>query len=193
MTNDLMTIVAIGADYNPTLQLVRSIERSSASSPKNSRFSRFQVPGSETYASYMVIVPNLVTDAAPLARNPVFLYYSDQFTQPQAFRPDIVVSIDDVFDDKINMLDAHVSQFYQWLPWTMGQLQLVPKLPAERKRWLATQPLAAREIQTDWREALDKRYGVRAARIQHAEAFEITEYGRQPSEAEIRQLFPFFP
>jgi hypothetical protein len=103
-----------------------------------------------------------------------------------------VVSIDDVFDDKINMLDAHVSQFYEWLPWTMGQLQLVPKLPAERKRWLATQPLAAREIQTDWREALDKRYGVRAP-IQHAEAFEITEYGRQPSEAEIRQLFPFFP
>jgi hypothetical protein len=141
----------------------------------------------------MVIVPNLVTDAASLARNPVFLYYSDQFTQPQAFRPDIVVSIDDVFDDKINMLDAHVSQFYEWLPWTMGQLQLVPNLPAERKRWLATQPLAAREIQPDWREALDKRYGVPAARIQHAEAFEITEYGRQPGEPEIRGLFPFFP
>ena len=144
-------------------------------------------------ASYMVIVPNLVTDAAPLARNPVFLYYSDRFTQPQPFRPDIAVSIDDVFDKKIDMLDAHVSQFYEWLPWTMGQLQMVPKLSVERKKWLATQPLAAREIQPDWRQALDKRYGVRAAQIQHAEAFEITEYGRQPGEAEIRQLFPFFP
>jgi hypothetical protein len=40
---------------------------------------------------------------------------------------------------------------------------------------------------------LDKRYGVRAARIQHAEAFEISEYGRQPGEPEIRRLFPFFP
>ena len=144
-------------------------------------------------ASYMVIVPNLVTDRAPLARNPVFLYYSDRFTRPQPFRPDIVLSIDDVFDKKINMLDAHVSQFYEWLPWTMGQLQQVPKLPAERKKWLAEQPLVRREIQPDWREALDKRYGARAARIQYAEAFEITEYGRQPSEAEIRQLFPFFP
>jgi hypothetical protein len=32
-----------------------------------------------------------------------------------------------------------------------------------------------------------------AAHIQHAEAFEITEYGRQPNEEEIRALFPFFP
>jgi len=33
----------------------------------------------------------------------------------------------------------------------------------------------------------------RAAKVQYAEAFEICEYGRQPSESEIRELFPFFP
>jgi hypothetical protein len=33
---------------------------------------------------------------------------------------------------------------------------------------------------------------VQAAAIQHAEAFEITEYGHQPSEKEIRKMFPFF-
>ena len=32
-----------------------------------------------------------------------------------------------------------------------------------------------------------------ANRIQHVEAFEITEYGHQPNEEEIRKLFPFFP
>jgi len=69
-------------------------------------------------ASYMVIVPNLVPDAPPLTRNPVFLYYSDRFTRPQSFRADIVVSIDDVFDKKINMLHSFVSQFYELLPWT---------------------------------------------------------------------------
>lgn len=58
-------------------------------------------------ASYIVIVPDLVTDTPPLKRNPVFLYYSDRFTRPQPFRADIVVSIDDVFEKKINMLDAH--------------------------------------------------------------------------------------
>jgi len=144
-------------------------------------------------ASYMVIVPSLVPDAPALKRNPVFLYYSDRFTRPQPFRPDIVVAIDDVFDKKINMLDAHVSQFYEWLPWTEGELDQVPKDPAARKKWLATWPSAERKMRPEWREALEKWYGARAAGVQHAEAFEITEYGRQPSEAEIRRLFPFFP
>ena len=144
-------------------------------------------------ASYMVIVPSLVADTPPLARNPVFLYYSDRFTQPQPFRADIVVSIDDTFDKKVSMLDAHVSQFYEWLPWTMGQLEQVPKDPLERKKWLASQQLTVRKLQPEWREVLEKRYGAQAAHIQHAEAFEITEYGHQPSEEEIPRLFPFFP
>ena len=144
-------------------------------------------------ASYMVIVPNLVKDAPPLPRNPIFLCYSDRFTRPQAFRPDIVVSIDDVFQKKIEMLDAHVSQFYEWLPWTTGTFDQVPKDVIERKKWLATQPMVVRMASPEWRDALEKRYGAEAARIQHVEAFEITEYGRQPSEEEIRKLFPFFP
>lgn len=144
-------------------------------------------------ASYMVIVPNLVTDTPPLSHNPVFLYYSDRFTRPEPFRPDIVVSIDDVFEKKIDMLDAHVSQFYEWLPWTMGQSDQVPKAPSERKKWLASQISERSKVHPEWREALEKRYGVKAAGIQRAEAFEITEYGHQPSEEEIRKLFPFFP
>jgi hypothetical protein len=48
-------------------------------------------------------------------------------------------------------------------------------------------------VRPEWRDALQKRYGVSAARIQHAETFEITDYGRQPGEEEIRKLFPFFP
>ncbi len=144
-------------------------------------------------ASYMVIVPNLAPDTPPLAKNPVFLYYSDRFTRPQPFRADIVVSIDDVFEKKINMLDAHVSQFYEWLPWTEGELEQVPHDPVERKKWLASWPSAERKLQPEWREAMEKRYGAQAAHIQHAEAFEITEYGHQPSEEEIRRLFPFFP
>jgi len=144
-------------------------------------------------ASYMVIVPNIVSDTPALRRNPVFLYYSDRFTRPQPFRADIVVSIDDAYMKKVEMLDAHVSQFYEWLPWTEGQLADVPKDPAARKAWLATQMLAESKVRPEWRAALEKRYGAEAARVQHAEAFEITEYGRQPSEEEIRLLFPFFP
>jgi LmbE family N-acetylglucosaminyl deacetylase len=145
-------------------------------------------------ASYMVIVPNLVKDTPPLSRNPVFLSYSDRFTKPQPFRPDIAISIDDVYEKKIDMLDAHVSQFYEWLPWTDGKLDQVPKDAIARKKWLAAQPISERKKATpEWRESLEKRYGADAAHIQHVEAFEITEYGRQPGEEEIRKLFPFFP
>ena len=58
---------------------------------------------------------------------------------------------------------------------------------------MAAGPLAARKLQPEWRESLEKRYGAQATSIRHVEAFEITEYGRQPSEEEIRKLFPFFP
>ena len=31
-----------------------------------------------------------------------------------------------------------------------------------------------------------------AAKVKHAEAFEICEYGRRPEKAELKRLFPFF-
>src|SRR5205807_2286282 len=142
-------------------------------------------------AAYMVTVPNVVSEVPALRKNPVFLNFYDNFTRPQPFRPDIVVSIDDVYDKKIDMLDAHVSQVYEWLPWHDGQLEQVPKEPTARRKWLAAQ--RPEKVLPEWRESLSKRYGGDATRIQHAEAFEITEYGRQPSEEEIRILFPFFP
>jgi len=142
-------------------------------------------------ASFMVTVPNIVTDTPALRKNPVFLYYSDRFTRPQPFRPDIVVAIDDVFEKKIAMLDAQVSQMYEWLPWLDGKLDQVPKDPAARKKWLAEQRPS--RVQPEWKAAVEKWYGGQSASVQRAEAFEITEYGRQPDDAEIRKLFPFFP
>ena len=145
-------------------------------------------------ASYMVTVPDIVPDVPALRKNPVFLFFSDHFTRPQAFRPDIVVSIDDVYEQKLDMLDAHVSQFYEWLPWHDDQLNEVPKDPAARKKWLATRNSPViQHVRTEWLESLEKRYGSQAGKIKYAEAFEITEYGHQPSEQEIRMLFPFFP
>lgn len=141
-------------------------------------------------ASYMVTVPNLLTDTPAIRKNPLFLYYSDGFRRPQPFRPDIVVSIDDVADKKYRALDAHVSQFYEWLAWHAGRLEEVPKDPAARLGWLKSVRRFA--MQDGWKESARKRYGAAADAIQHAEAFEITEYGFQPTEEEIRRLVPFF-
>jgi len=142
-------------------------------------------------AAYMVIVPNIAPETPPLKKNPVFLYYQDGFEKPAPFRPDVAVSIDDVWDTKVNALDAQDSQFYEWLPWTSGQLDEVPKDKAARKEWLSK--FRGGRISPDVRSALEKYYGKdKAASVQHAEAFEVCEYGKQPSPEELKKLFPFF-
>jgi LmbE family N-acetylglucosaminyl deacetylase len=139
-------------------------------------------------AAYMVVVPNIVPDVPPLRRNPVFLYQQDNFQRPNPFRPDIAVDIDSTWEKKVDALDAHVSQVYEWLPWVDGRLDSVPKDPAERRKWLGG--FRSGRISDAVRAALVKWYGDRAAKVQHAEAFEICEYGRQPKDDEIRRLFP---
>ncbi len=140
-------------------------------------------------AAYMVMVPNLVPEVPALRKNPIFLYYEDGFQRPNPFRPDVAVSIDDSFDTKINALDAQVSQMYEWLPWVAGNLDTVPKDPEARKKWLAR--TRAGRISTAIRAALEKRYGAEAGqKIQHAEAFELCEYGRRVSMEELQKLFP---
>jgi hypothetical protein len=137
----------------------------------------------------MVVVPNICPDTPPLRKNPVFLYFEDQFQKPAPFRPDVAIDIDSVFDLKLAALDAHVSQVYEWLPWVDGLLDTVPKDPAARKTWLAQN--RGGEIAPAVRHALEKWYGPgRAAKIRHAEAFEVCEYGRQPGEDDLRRLLP---
>jgi len=140
-------------------------------------------------AAYMVVAPNICPDTPPLRNNPVFMYFQDGFQKPAPFRPDIAVDIDDVWEKKIDALDAHVSQVYEWLPWVDHALDQVPKDPAERKKWLASQ--RDRGVNPEVRKALIKWYGPeRGNKIRHAEAFEICEFGRRPDEATLRKLFP---
>jgi LmbE family N-acetylglucosaminyl deacetylase len=142
-------------------------------------------------AAYMVIVPNIASDTPALKKNPVFMYYSDNFPKPAPFRPDVAVSIDDVFEQKIDALDAQDSQFYEWLPWTAGRLEEVPKDKKARREWLAKNRFGS--INADTRAALEKYYGnAKAAQVKHAETFEVCEYGRQPNQEELKKLFPFF-
>ena len=43
-----------------------------------------------------------------------------------------------------------------------------------------------------YRDALVKFYGQeRARKVHYAQAFEVCEYGRQPSRDELKQMFPF--
>jgi LmbE family N-acetylglucosaminyl deacetylase len=143
-------------------------------------------------AAYMVVVPNIAPDTPALRKNPTFMYFQDGFQRPNAFRPDVAISIDDVIEKKMDMLDAHVSQMYEWLPWVAGKLETVPKAAADRRRWL--RETRAGEPTSAVRATLVKWYGAaKGNAVRHAEAFEICEYGTRPDEAAIRKLFPFLP
>ncbi len=73
-----------------------------------------------------------------------------------------------------------------------GNLDRVPKDPEARLEWLR-KGRSGRGVSEAVRQALRKWYGAQADSIRQAEAFEVCEYGRRPSDSEIRKLFPFFP
>lgn len=149
-------------------------------------------------AAYMVAVPFFCPDVPPLKKNPVFLYSSDRFQKPYPFEPDIAVAVDDVFEKKVDALLALESQTFEG--GALGSAEKAAAAPPAsqpqlrrawlREKWDRRQGGEANK----YRSSLIRWYGEeRAKQIQYAEAFEICEYGHQPSEAEIRRLFPFFP
>ena len=146
-------------------------------------------------ASYMVIVPNVCPDTPPLSKNPLFLYMEDNFTKPYPHEPDIVVSIDNIIELKIDGLHAHTSQMYEWLPWTNGGDEILAKIPTtnnERRKWLTKRVKnRSNNIDSIKRISLVKWYGKDLAKkVKYIESFEVAEYGMQPTDKDIRSLFP---
>lgn len=147
-------------------------------------------------SAYMVAVPFLCPDTPPLKKHPVFLYSYDRFQTPAPFRPDIVVAIDPVIEKKLDALVAMESQFVEG--GALGSADRSPKNAAEREvaRRRVRESFSRRfaAIADRYREELIEVYGKeKGKQIRYAEAFEICEYGRQPTEEELRQLFPFLP
>lgn len=142
-------------------------------------------------AAYMVIVPNVAPDVPPLTKNPVFLYSADRFQKPNPFEADVAVDIDAVFEQKVYGMAAHASQYFDWLPWTSGTLDQIPEDEAGRLEFLAKRRPFTPGPST--RESLISWYGEKGKKVQHAEGFEICEYGKQPGKKELYRLFPMLP
>lgn len=143
-------------------------------------------------AAYLVIVPNVTPDTPPLKKNPVFLYMRDNFQKPYPFSKDIAVIIDESVDQKIEALAAHDSQMFEWLPWVSGvNMAEVPTDKTERLAWLKKRYAAEKNWKEDDLAAIKKWYpNAKSTEVKHVEFFEICEYGKQPSPAEIKILFP---
>ena len=144
-------------------------------------------------SAYMVGVP-FFTDIPPLKRNPVFLYASDRFQRPNPFRADVAIGIDDVIEPTLDALLVMESQIQEG--GADGHAGLFPDDEAgrQKRREDVRRNLARRYAgEADrYRDALVKFYGeTRGKSFHYAQAYEVCEYGRQPSAADLKQLFPF--
>lgn len=140
-------------------------------------------------SAYMVAVPFFCPDTPPLKRNPVFLFYPDRFKKPNLFQPDIVVAIDKVIDKKLDALDVLESQFLEG--GAEGSADLL-KQPDRRRQVRTGFANRSQSIAKRFHDKLADWYGKdQADKVQYAEAFEVCEYGRQPSREELGRLFPF--
>ena len=136
-------------------------------------------------------VPNIFPETEALPANPPMMYMSDEFQKPMPFQADVVIAIDEVVDRKIDALDRHTSQVYEWLAWHGGRQERVPSGDDARAAWLRERytPESAR-VADRFRERLIARYGVEKGRaVKYAEALEICEYGGALTEEKIEELF----
>jgi N-acetylglucosamine malate deacetylase 1 len=100
-----------------------------------------------------------------------------------------------VMDKKLDALAVMESQFLEG--GANGHEGLIPKNAEERaKRVKEVRDGHARRnigVADRFRSVLKEWYGDEAAaKVKHAEAFEICEYGRRPDKAELKRLFPFY-
>jgi LmbE family N-acetylglucosaminyl deacetylase len=145
-------------------------------------------------SAYMVTVPFFAPDVPPLKKNPVFLYTSDRFERPNPFRADVAVSIDEVIEPTLDALLVMESQIHEG--GANGYAGIFPSDPAgkQKRRDEVRKSLAGRYASSanHYRDALVKFYGdERGKKVRYAQAFEICEYGRRPTQEELKQLFPF--
>jgi LmbE family N-acetylglucosaminyl deacetylase len=142
-------------------------------------------------AAVLVVAPFFTPDTAPTKVNPIFLYYSDGFQDPKPFEPTLVVGIDDVAEKKWQCVSAMPSQFGDKDSWQGRTLPNVPEGDRERQAYLlelVKKRNAA--VAEQYRQRLRTIYGAEQGnKVQYAEAFQISQYGRQVPEDELKRLF----
>jgi LmbE family N-acetylglucosaminyl deacetylase len=136
-------------------------------------------------AAYMVTVPFFCPDTPHLTRNPVFMFYQDGFQKPYPFQPDVVVSIDDAIEKKLDCVAALESQFFEG--GANGSADLIPKdeVGREERRKAMRRGFSNRFAAParDYRAQLKHLYGEQKGEAaKFAEAFESCYYGRRPDD-----------
>ena len=141
-------------------------------------------------AGYLLGVPHWCDSVKAQRLRPVILYMTDPFTYPRELRPDVMIDVTDCMDDWCEGLDAQVSQFYDWLPWDRGMEEEVAALGDRsdiaarnayiKRHWAVTKQRDAERFADAWREENPGR-----PVPEYMEVFEVSEYGRAPTEDDL--------
>jgi len=147
-------------------------------------------------SAYLLGVPLWCPETPVPAVRPAIYFLRDAFMHPSELRPDIVFDIGDEMDQLLTALCSHESQFFEWLVFDKRIAEPVPSSLEGRKAFIEKHWMIPRKAYDAKRfhARLEAVYGKeRARRIRYAEAYELSEYGYQPTADEVRQFFPFVP
>jgi LmbE family N-acetylglucosaminyl deacetylase len=140
----------------------------------------------------VVQAPFFVPDTPATPRNPIYLNSADGFDVPKTFVPSVVVDIDAVAEKKFQCIAAMPSQFGDADSWQGRTLPNMPTDEAGRKAYIVETVkgwLAAGA--NEYRAQLIARYGQeRGSKVKYAEAFQLNQYGRQVTAADLDTLLP---
>ncbi len=145
-------------------------------------------------AAVLVVAPFFEPLTPSVDRNPIVLHDSDNFEKPNPFQPDIVVSIDASAEAKWDCVRAMPSQMADADSWQGRYLTGVPDDQEARAEFILDRFKRGTAATADkYRDRLIELYGAEEGNaVVYAEAFEICQYGRQPTMEELQELFPTF-
>ena len=141
-------------------------------------------------ATYLLGVPHWCPDVPRPSVLPAVFFMSDEFTVPRPLLPDLLIDGDPYIERVADAALCHESQVFEWLPFDGGFADEVPDrsdVAACRafvtRHWLAQKAADATRFAAAWRERNPDRE-VPA----FVEAFELSEYGRKPTDIELDWL-----
>ncbi len=144
-------------------------------------------------AAFLVNVPKILPEVPAVEQSPLFLYTRGRYINPQKLQPDIVVDITPVIREKAYVIDAHVSQMYEWLPWINRNNDVIPETEEGKIEYILRQYVLKRgEIKEKDKPVVEKWYRDNTKKVKTIEAFEICEFGSTVDDQDIRELFPMF-
>ncbi|HET7697303.1 MAG TPA: PIG-L family deacetylase [Vicinamibacterales bacterium] len=142
-------------------------------------------------SAVVVAAPFFAPYTPPTRRNPIFLFYSDNFQKPYPFDPIVAVGIDDVAEKKWACIGDMPSQFADADSWQARYRGNAPADPAARAAQILD-GVKQRDagIAEKYRSLLVKLYGDQKGKaIKYAEAFELNQYGSGATADELKQMF----